>query len=979
MRISLYVLFAFSGVSGLIYESIWSHYLKLFLGHAAYSQALVLVIFMGGMALGAWLTSRVCHGLKNMLIAYALVEAMIGALGLGFHGLFIYTLAISHDSIIPALGSPFSVQVYKWSICTLLILPQSILLGSTFPLMVNGFLRLFPGSPGRSISILYFTNSLGATIGVIASGFYLINKVGLPGTIMTAGIINITLAVAVYFIAKGKSTAPLVITSSNKDNDSSGLILIAAFITGLASFIYEISWIRMLSMVLGSSTHAFELMLSAFIFGIALGGFWIREKIDRIKQPFYTAAIIQILMGLFAVATIPVYNSSFDLMAFFLSALTKTDSGYLLFNISSHLIALLIMLPTTFLAGMTLPLFTAIILGKGYGEKSIGHIYSINTVGAIIGIIFTIFIGMPYLGLKNSLIVGSSLDILIGLFFLNKVYKFYFPIRFGLATFSFIIFILGSIFLLELDYKNMSSGVYRDGVANLNENESLLFHKDGMTASVSVTDDDGIFSIKTNGKSDAALNIITEGEFTADEYTMFLLGVLPLAISSGAESAAIIGMGSGLTTHTILGSSNIKTVNTIEIEPAMIEGANFFRPRVERAFSEDRSHLYIEDAKTFFSSRKEKYDIIVSEPSNPWVSGVSSLFTEEFYGLLPRHLTKNGVLVQWIHTYEMNTQLVLSILSALSSYFNYYHIYATNDFDLVVIASVDRPLSFPSNNIFKFDILRDEMAYLGINNRQDLRTRFLGGNTIFNPVIHYFGAQSNSDYFPMLDFGASRARYLGERTADFLALRYSNLPILSMYYPKIEVSESSNISQSEFLNYTIKYKIAADIFQFGHSNMLPEVTTAEFKNYQNLYSYFNECGNHINTDFLANSILQLSIDTVSRLHANELMVLHNTITSECKDIDVKLKDFADLFLAASLRDANEMARISEKILEEDFSLSFNNKAYLIGIAMLSHNFNEEYDKTIKIMDTYGKDLYANQGSNLPFSLLILISIAMENS
>ena len=193
-----FALFTVSGFAGLIYESIWSHYLKLFLGHAAYAQTLVLAIFMGGMALGSWLVSRYTGRIRNLLVGYAAAEFGIGVLAITFHGLFNSVTGWALDSVLPALGGTGMVDVVKWAIASALILPASLLLGTTFPLMSAGVIRLYPDSGGRALAMLYFTNSLGAAIGVLASGFLLIAEVGLPGTILTAGILNITLALVVW-------------------------------------------------------------------------------------------------------------------------------------------------------------------------------------------------------------------------------------------------------------------------------------------------------------------------------------------------------------------------------------------------------------------------------------------------------------------------------------------------------------------------------------------------------------------------------------------------------------------------------------------------------------------------------------------------------------------------------------------------------------------------------------------------------------
>ena len=172
----LLAVFVVSGFTGLIYESIWSHYLKLFLGHAAYAQTLVLAIFMGGMALGSWAVAHYSLRIRQLLWGYVLVEGLIGILGILFHETFVAAVNFSFASVIPALSGAFSIHAYKWSLAALLILPQSVLLGMTFPLISGGLIRRWPDQPGKTLATLYFTNSLGAAIGVLVSGFVLIER-----------------------------------------------------------------------------------------------------------------------------------------------------------------------------------------------------------------------------------------------------------------------------------------------------------------------------------------------------------------------------------------------------------------------------------------------------------------------------------------------------------------------------------------------------------------------------------------------------------------------------------------------------------------------------------------------------------------------------------------------------------------------------------------------------------------------------------
>ena len=171
----------------------------------------------------------------------------------------------------------------------------------------------------------------------------------------------------------------------------------------------------MLSLVLGSSTHSFELMLSAFILGLALGGLWIHRRIERVASPVRFLALVQVSMGLLALLTLPLYGTTFTLMQWLVKTLSKTDTGYALFNLSSSAIAMAVMLPTTFCAGMTLPLITFILIRGGQGERSIGAVYAANTIGAIIGVFFAVHVGMPLLGLKNLIACGAGLDIALGI------------------------------------------------------------------------------------------------------------------------------------------------------------------------------------------------------------------------------------------------------------------------------------------------------------------------------------------------------------------------------------------------------------------------------------------------------------------------------------------------------------------------------------------------------------------------------------
>src|SRR5512137_234411 len=783
-RLNIYfLLFTLSGFSGLIYESIWTHYLKLFLGHAAYAQTLVLAIFMGGMAVGSAVAGRRSARIGNLLRAYALVEAVVGVAALAFHPIFVAAVEGSYATVLPRLPGSLAVDAYKWGLASLLILPQSILLGATFPLMTAGVLRRFPAEPGRSVSMLYFTNSLGAAAGVLASGFVLVRWLGLPGTVGLAGVLNLAVAAAVWTMAREPAVPPgpadTAATSRPLDRRFTAFLLVA-LVTGASSFLYEIGWIRMLTLVLGASTHAFELMLASFILGLAVGGLWIRRRIDGATSLARTLGVVQVAMGLLAVATLPAYGFTFHLMQAVVRSVERSDAGYLLFNLASNGIAGAVMLPATFCAGMTLPLVTCALLRDGYGERSIGAVYAANTVGAIAGVFAAVHLGLPLLGLKGLVASGAALDVALGIFLLASAGALRIP-RHALLSAAGVVAVAAVAFTVDLDVRKMASGVYRHGNLMAGADRQVLHHRDGKTATVSVVAEGrGARMIKTNGKADATLMMVPGRAPEPDEATMVLLGAVPLALHPGARTAAAIGFGSGLTTHTLLGSTTLERVDTIEIEPEMVEAARLFLPRVERAYSDPRGKVHVEDAKSFFAAGDRRYDLIVSEPSNPWVSGVAGLFSEEFYRVARRHLAEGGLFVQWLQLYEIDVPLVVSVLKALDGAFEDWEVFASNDGDAVIVARKGGPVGPVDPAVLALPEIASAMARVGVASPQDLAFRMVGSRRSWGPFVRGHPAPANSDYHPVLDQGAARTRFLGASAIPLVGVARFPLPLQEM-------------------------------------------------------------------------------------------------------------------------------------------------------------------------------------------------------
>jgi spermidine synthase len=407
-------------------------------------------------------------------------------------------------------------------------------------------------------------------------------------------------------------------------------------------------------------------------------------------------------------------------------------------------------------------------------------VYAANTLGAIAGVLLAVHAGLPLFGLKGTLLSGALIDVVLGLVL------FYFldsrkTLRYAAAACAalFLAVSLG----VQLDVHKMTAGVFRHGELQSSSDATILFNKDGKTATVHLVKYADATSLRTNGKSDGSINMDASGERGTDEITMVLTAALPLALKPDTKSAAVIGIGTGLTTHTLLQSLEIERVETVEIESAMAEASRGFMPRNSGAFADPRGAILIDDAKSFFSTRNRTYDLIISEPSNPWVSGVSSLFTREFYRRIRKHLNPGGLLVQWIQLYEMDAALVATVLGALGAEFPHYAVFAPSDYDLLIMAS-ETPLPVPPQaRVFEHPGLAKELWTVHVLTAGDLDARYLGSRSTLEPLFASYGMPANSDYAPVLDLNAARHRFTEKTAGDLVDLLNAELPLLELLEP----------------------------------------------------------------------------------------------------------------------------------------------------------------------------------------------------
>jgi hypothetical protein len=341
----------------------------------------------------------------------------------------------------------------------------------------------------------------------------------------------------------------------------------------------------------------------------------------------------------------------------------------------------------------------------------------------------------------------------------------------------------------------MASGIYRKNLFLTPDNSKVIYHRDGKTATVSLTlFRENKLSIRTNGKADASINIGVDRTIDSDDATQVQLAVIPMALHPEAQTVANIGFGSGVTTNVVLENPRIKQVDTVEIEPFIVEAAKKFGSRVELAYNDPRSKIYIEDAKTFFAVRDKRYDIIISEPSNPWVSGVANLFTREFYKSLLPVLEDDGIFAQWVQLYEIDLDLLGSVFKAISANFSDYSVYALDQANLLIVAKKFGDVGPISADIFNIPAISRELKNVYINSPHDVDFRRIGSKKTLQPYFDRIAIRANSDYFPVLDQGVDRVHFLKQDAMAITSLNNLYFPLADMLESKATVRKSTQIT-----------------------------------------------------------------------------------------------------------------------------------------------------------------------------------------
>jgi spermidine synthase len=401
---------------------------------------------------------------------------------------------------------------------------------------------------------------------------------------------------------------------------------------------------------------------------------------------------------------------------------------------------------------------------------------------------------------RISLWLAALIDLALGVFLLARGRKHTGRVpraRVVVALAVSLAFAIGAFLMTRMDPLTLASSVYRSGHPQLNDGSKMLFYGDGKTASVALYEgpgNDGHRSIATNGKVDASITTLWGAPPSPDEFTMTLAAAIPLAMHANPRSVAVIGFGSGMTAHTFLGSDRVQHVDIVEIEPLMVKAAHLFGERVARVYSDPRANIVIDDAKAYLAGGAQKYDVIVSEPSNPWMGGTAALFSEEFYRFVPQHLTDDGIFVQWLQLYEITPDLVASILKAMLPRFADVQAYITNGSDVLLVASPSSRLPALAEIVERDPRLKLDLSRINVRDAVDLGEFYVLDRQALSTMASFGSLPANSDYFPILQLEAPKARFMNAGAGDAAMLQIAPWPLLEATVGFSPLPVSRNLS-----------------------------------------------------------------------------------------------------------------------------------------------------------------------------------------
>jgi spermidine synthase len=744
----LAIAFLVSGAAGLVHEVVWTRLLAHVFGVSTFAISTVLAAFMGGLALGSWWIGARAR-LADRRRTYAWLEIGIGASAL--------LVPFALDAVEPFYGALWRrfhlsfawFSVLRFVVAGGILLVPTVLMGATLPVLA----AYLAEREGRRLAPerLYTLNLAGAALGVAAAGFVLMPAVGVWGTIVTAAALNVGVGVWVLALPPDERSADA--GPAPAPARPSGVLLGVAFLSGALSLTSQVAWTRVLVLVVGSTTYAFSTVLLVYLLALGAGSAWAARRGRRVAS---VRPDLAVMLCLSALATVIAVDAVNGLPAWYLGLYDLAGVNAVGGIVERGLVvALAVLFPPVFAAGTLLPLALVGSLppaARGTGA-AVGRLYAVNTLGAIVGAVGGGFVLVPALGTQGTLLAVAATAAAAGLALaLAPPRPRWLP---AVAAPTALLVGLGVALEPPWDQVRLHAGVFepshhQGSLAEMVAGERLLFHREGATASAMVT----IYHetqriLRIDGRVNAS-------DHALDMATQTLLAQVPLLIAPRTDDVLVVGWGSGVTIGSVL-QGPVAWVTAVELEPAVVAASAAFTHVNHEPLRDPRLRLYEDDARHILLADDQTYDVIVSEPSHPWVSGVANLFTTDFYQTAARRLRDDGVFAQWVQTYELDLDTYRTLLATFQSVFPETMVFMTpRGYDSILVGS-RRALRLDPDEIarrFAAPATRAELERVGMKRPEYLLASLCLGPGAVRELAE--GARLNTDANMWVEFHAVR-------------------------------------------------------------------------------------------------------------------------------------------------------------------------------------------------------------------------------
>ena len=797
-----------SGAAALVYEVVWARLLGLVMGHTVYALSAVLTSFLGGLALGAWLAGQWTRRRGASLRLYAAIELGIAAFAAAMPWL-IDACTPLFGAAYRELGERFVVyNLVQFAVCGGLLLLPTVLMGATLPVVVSMLLarpREIASGTGR----LYAVNTVGGALGAAAAGFVLLPRLGMHGTLLAAGCVNLSVAGIAYWLAlrrpsdaltadavapSASQSLPETHSRSSKHNEAASSArgrggrtaapddwpapplpaLVALYgLAGFSSLVLQVGWVRIVSLSIGSTTYGFTITLVSFITGLGIGSYAVGRIALVARRPVAAIFWLNAVISLASLASLP-FLGSLPVYVLQLVGRTEADFSRVLWG-ELLMVAGTILLPTLAMGAM-FPLAAQLAYRRlGESGQAVGAAYAANTLGNIAGSFVAGFVLVPWIGMRGTVVASAVVSAAVAAGFLvpairtrqNAV-----ALRLaGLAAAVVLLVVItpawdpSLITSGPMTYakKWLISTKQHTGRADIEaaiKRDELIEYREGASTVIAVKRSKGTdrLDMFVGGYSEAASGAATQN----------IIAHLPMLLHGNAKTALVIGLGSGNTLGAVL-RHPVEHVDCVEISPDVVDVARqYFSKYTGGAPDDPRARIIIGDGRNHLRHCQKQYDVIVSQPSYPWVSGAAGMFTRECFADMREHLAPGGIACIWYTSWTNQPQDVQSLLRTFSDVFPSAYFFETRTpatFVLVGLRDVGKLSAANMVAAIQYPAARRDLEAFRIADPVDLL-----GNLLLGPEAmrrYSQDAPVNTDDNAYIEFKAA-AGMLSQSYRDYL-------------------------------------------------------------------------------------------------------------------------------------------------------------------------------------------------------------------